>query len=141
VPEELCGVRDLASRLGQRLAHFQGHQQSQVVDAFVQQREGARKHVGACLRRQGREISLGRDRGLERSHPVGRAGVRDLAEHLTRRRIEHIEGGRSLRVDPLPADAELFRNSGQDRCFMPFLAHRCSPMVIAWLTPATGPIR
>ena len=140
VAEELCGVRDLASGLRHRLAHLQGHEQSEIVDALVQQREGAGKDVGA-LPAEAMPRSRPAPRPRLRAPASRRPGWRRRpAEHLTRRRIEHIERGRSVGVDPLPADEELFRNRGQDRCFTPFVGSFHAPIVIARLTLAAGPI-
>ena len=36
VAEELCGIGDLAARFGQWFAHFQRHQQGEVVDPLMQ---------------------------------------------------------------------------------------------------------
>ena len=45
--EELGAVGDLAAGLGQRLAHFQGHQQGDVLGAFGEQFEGLAQDLAA----------------------------------------------------------------------------------------------
>ena len=60
--EELRGVGDLALRLGERLAHLEGHQQRQVVDPLDDQLVGAAQDLAALARGPSRRRPAARRR-------------------------------------------------------------------------------
>src|SRR6266540_3962630 len=115
--EELGRVGDLRLRLGQRLAHLQGHQQGEVVALGGDALEGAPQDLAALPRRVGGPGLLGVHGRGERGLAVGGAGAGHLAQRLAGGGVLHLEGGAALGVPPLPADQQL----GDDRVDDPLL--------------------
>ncbi len=124
MPEKLSSISDFTARLGERLTHFQRHQQRQVGHPFMQQLERAHQNVGTLTRRARREGGLGAHRGVQCSATVLGRSVGDGAQRGTRGRIDDIEGPPTCRVDPLAVDEQPF-SDGPDHSR---LIHYATPL-------------
>jgi len=91
--EELCGVRDLALRLGDRLAHLQAHQLGVVVGVALQQLEGPAQDLAALARSRTTPVVLHRDRGVQRIEGVALVAIGDLREHAAIGGVIDLEPG------------------------------------------------
>ena len=85
--DELAAIRDLAARLGERLAHLDRHEQREVLLALLQQIERATQDLGPLPRRRRRPSRERLDGGIERGLAVGGRGIGDLLDHATRRGV------------------------------------------------------
>ena len=115
--QELGPVGDLAAGFGQGFAHFQGHQQREVLGAFGDQVKGAAQDLGPHPRRGPRPGRLDRVRGVERGDGVLAGGGGEGGEHLPGGGIVHVERAAVGRVHPLPADQQTGRHGGEERGF------------------------
>ena len=102
--QEFAAVVDLTAALCQRLTHFQGHHQREVLGAGVQQFEGGAQNLAAYTCRSGRPVFLRRSGEVERTDTVGSGGVGYLGEFLTRCRVVDRKG--LLGRDELAAEPE-----------------------------------
>ncbi|MNM72426.1 hypothetical protein D3C81_841200 [compost metagenome] len=94
-------VRDLAARLGQRLALLARHQVGQVVRVGDHQVEPAAQQVGAFLAGLGGPGAL-RNLGSGDGAPgLGRAQVGHLGDHFPGGRVRDVEGGAGVGANPL----------------------------------------
>ncbi|MPN13202.1 hypothetical protein SDC9_160522 [bioreactor metagenome] len=109
--QELGAVRHLAVRLGQRLAHFQGHAGGEEVAAFEDQVERTPQHLGAFPWRGGGPGLGGRAGRVEGGDRILRGAVGDAVEDLLGGGVHHVEG--DIGRTPSPADELPVRKGGE----------------------------
>ena len=115
--QELGPVGDFAAGFGQRFAHFQGHQQGEVLGAFGDQVKGAAEDFGPFSRGGPRPGRLGGVGCVQRGESVlaGRGG--EGGEHLPGRGVVDVERAAVGRVPPLPADQQAGGDGVEERSF------------------------
>ena len=99
--EELAAVDDLATSLGERLAHLEGHQQREVLLVLLHEVERATEDVAAragCGRRPG---VLRGDGRIERADAVAGRRIGDRADDRAGGRVLHVEGLAGFAIRPL----------------------------------------
>ena len=105
--DERGGVGDLAARLRQDLALFDRHQDGKILDVFENQLIPFLQDRGALHRRLCGPGLL-RNRGsFDGATRLVRADVRDLSDHLVRRRVVNLEGRAAVGVHPFTVDIRL----------------------------------
>ena len=110
VAEKLPGVSDLAARLSQRFAHFQRHQQCEVVDPLMQKLIRAGEDIARS--RGGTAANpAGPRRRLERCPAVCGRRVGDRAQGDTGGRVGDLEGAPFGCVDPFAVDEQSLLDS------------------------------
>ena len=115
--QELGGIDDLRARLGERLAHLEGHEERQVVGAFDDRLEGPAEDLAALARGVGGPLRTGLDGSVERGYGVLGGGVCDLNQLLAGGRI--LDRKRSvLTISPFPADKQLMRDRFKNATFV-----------------------
>ncbi len=115
--QELGPVGDFAAGFGQGLAHFQGHQQREVLGAFGDQVKGPAQDLGphpGCGPRPGRLDGVGR---IEGGDGVLAGGRGEGGEHLPGGGVVHVERAAVGRLPPLPADQQAGGNGGEQGSF------------------------
>ncbi len=120
VAEKLCGIGDLAARFGQWFAHFQRHQQGEIVDPLMQKLIRAGEDVGPFARRNGGEIRLGGDGRVECRLAVRGRRVGDRTQGDTGGGVGDLECSALGCVDPFPVDEQSLLDSLDDPCFVLF---------------------
>ena len=113
--QELGAVGDFAAGFGQRLAHFQGHQQREVLGPFGDQVKGPAQDLGPHPRCGPRPGRLGGVGGVERGDGVLAGGGGEGGEYLPGGGVVHVERAAVGRVPPLPADQQAGGNGGEER--------------------------
>jgi hypothetical protein len=101
-PEELAAVGDFAARIGEGLAHFEGHEQCRVPPALLQEVEGLAEDLGTHARGCRCLGVLGIDGGVRRADAVGDGCVRDGPDHRAGGWIMNVESGSSVGVSQSP---------------------------------------
>ena len=104
--EELGGVKDLAPRLRDRLAHLQGHQQGEFVGSSHDLLEGTPQDLPALARRVLLPPGLGFTRRPKRREGILGARVGHRAKSLAGRGILHDHRVASHGLPPFAVDEE-----------------------------------
>ena len=115
--QELAAVADLATRLGERLAHLERHQQGEVFLALLQQVERAAQDLAANPRRGRRPGLLGVGSDIDRALRIGGGCIRNALEHLPGRRVGDVDAAPGGRVHPLAAEEQLAGHPREQLCF------------------------
>ena len=116
--QEFAAVGDLAERLGQRFAHFDGHEQRELLLAFLQQVEGAAQNFTPHPGRRRSPVGLGGVGGVEGCSAVGHTRVGDGLDDAAGGRVSDIEGAAAGGGDPLAVDVELVRDASEQLGFV-----------------------
>ena len=115
--QELGPVGDFAAGFGQGFAHFQGHQQREVLGPFGDQVEGAAQDLGPFPRCGPGPGSLDLVGGVQRGDGVLAGGGGEGGEHLPGGGVVHVERAAVGRVHPLAADQQAGGDGSEQRGF------------------------
>jgi hypothetical protein len=105
-------IIDFATRLVQRLALFQRHDQRQVFPVLDNQVIPAAQNLRALLRQRHRPIGKGGLRGFDRGPALRRAKTRDRRQPSAVGRIGDVETGVALSGTPGAVDVGIFTPQG-----------------------------
>ena len=106
--DDVGGGHGLELGFGQHLALFHGHDGRDLVGTLAHQIGGLAHHLGALI---GRDLAPGLETffsGRQRLVEVGLAGMRDGADHLFGRRIEHGDRLAGSGGTPFSVDQQLY---------------------------------
>ena len=118
--EKLTAVGDLSLGLGQWFAHFEGHQQADIVLVLLNQVESPPQDLGAFPRWR---LSPGRrsvDSCVQRGGAIFDACVGDGLDHFAGRRIMHDQRATGDGWTPFTPDEQPIRYRLQQRFFRRF---------------------
>ncbi|MFK4639988.1 hypothetical protein ABIA52_002877 [Paenarthrobacter histidinolovorans] len=115
--QELGTVGNLATCLGQRLAHFKGHEEGEVFGTLGDEFEGAAQDFAAFARCGAGPVSLGGSSGVECGSAVFSTGVGDAEQDLARGRVLNIESFSRSGRTPLTVDQQAGGNGSQQFAF------------------------
>jgi hypothetical protein len=104
--EELGAVRDLATRLGERLAHLHGHQRGEIVLAFDDEFVGSAQDFAPFPGRGAGPVVLPGGGHVDGPLGVPLAAVGDRGQHLLGRRVDDLQGPAGRRGLPGPVDEQ-----------------------------------
>lgn len=111
--QKLGAVGDFAAGFGQRLAHFQGHQQREVLGPFGHEVEGQAQDVGTGPGCGAGPGGLGGVSGVQRGDRVLARGGGEGGEDLPGGGVVHVERAAVGRVPPLPIDQQARGHRGE----------------------------
>ena len=125
--EEVGGVGDLGLGVGDGLAHLQGHEQGQLVDAVHEGLERPPEDLAPPPGGGGRPSGLSGGGGIEGGDGVAGVGVGDLGQHRARRRVLDLEAPPGRSGPPLPVDEDLTGDHPEDLVLIA-AGHPCAPL-------------
>ncbi len=115
--QELGTVGDFAAGFGQGFAHFQGHQQREVLGPFGHQVKGAAEDLGPFPGRRPGPGSLDLVGRVQCGEGVLAGGGGESGEYLAGGGVVHVEGAAVGRVPPLAADQQAGGDGRKQRGF------------------------
>ena len=115
--QEFGAVGDFAAGFGQGLAHFQGHEEGEVLGPFGDQIKGTAQDLGPHPGRGPGPGRLGGVRCIEGGEGVLAGGRGEGGEHLPGGGIVNVKRAAVGRLHPLPADQQAGRHGSQEGSF------------------------